>query len=112
MKMRWKESGNQKQSEKEKDEGYLPSYFFEEKERRGVRTSASAVCEVPIAIGRVVCSQQNEIKNPEMGLHFNGIKPPRHFVPPLLSLRAGGEMTPPELAKLQNENENGNENEY
>jgi hypothetical protein len=40
----------------------------------------------------VVCSQQNEIKNPEMGLHFNGIKPPRHFVPPLLSLRAGGEI--------------------
>jgi hypothetical protein len=24
----------------------------------------------------VVCSLQNEIKNPEMGLHFNGIKPP------------------------------------
>ena len=43
MKMKGKESGNQKQSEKEKDEGYLPSYFFEEKERRGVRTSASAV---------------------------------------------------------------------
>jgi hypothetical protein len=53
----------------------------------------------------VVCSQQNEIKNPEMGLHFNGIKPPRHFVPPLLSLRAGGEITPPELAEFQNENE-------
>jgi hypothetical protein len=60
----------------------------------------------------VVLSQQNEIKNPEMGLHFNGIKPPRHFVPPLLSLRAGGEMTPSELAKFQNENVKENENEY
>ena len=45
-----------------------------------------------MTIGRVVCSQQKEIKNREMGLHFNGIKPPRHFVPPLLSLRAGGEI--------------------
>jgi hypothetical protein len=27
---------------------HLPSYFFEEKERRGGQTSDSAVCEVPI----------------------------------------------------------------
>ena len=80
------------QKEDEKEDGHLPSYFYAEKERRGGQTSDSAVCEVPMTIGRVVCSQQNEIKNPEMGLHFNGIKPPRHFVPPLLSLRAGGEM--------------------
>ncbi|MEN9334113.1 MAG: hypothetical protein RLY35_1293 [Bacteroidota bacterium] len=36
-----------------------------------------------------------------MGFQFNGIKPPRHFVPPLLSLRAGGEMTPLELAQIR-----------
>ena len=54
-----------------------------------------------------------------MGLRFNGIKPPRHFVPPLLSLRAGGEIlgvlrfaATKALTKLQNENENGNENEF
>ncbi len=47
-----------------------------------------------------------------MGLHFDGIKPPRHFVPPLLSLRAGGEITPPELAEFQNEKEKQNENEF
>ena len=62
--------------------------------------------------GRSGLFPANEIKNPEMGLHFNGIKPPRHFVPPLLSLRAGGEMTPPELAEFQNENVKQNENEY
>jgi hypothetical protein len=60
----------------------------------------------------VVCSLQIEIKNPEMGLHSIGIKPPRHFVPPLLSLRAGGEITPPELAEFQNEKEKQNENEF
>jgi hypothetical protein len=65
------------QIENDKEDGQIPSYFFEEKERRDIRTSGSAVCEVPMTIGRVVCSQQNEIKNPEMGLHFNGIKPPR-----------------------------------
>jgi hypothetical protein len=40
---------------------YLPSYFFEEKERRGGQTSDRDVCEVPIAIGRVVCFE-NKMK--------------------------------------------------
>jgi hypothetical protein len=35
---------------------FLPSYFSVEKERRASQTSDSDVCEVPIAIGRVVCS--------------------------------------------------------
>jgi hypothetical protein len=43
MKMRGKESGNHKQSEKEKDEGYLPSYSSKARERRGGQTSDSAV---------------------------------------------------------------------
>ena len=52
------------------------------------------------------------MSRPEMGLHSIGIKPPRHFVPPLLSLRAGGEITPTELAEFQNEKEKQNENEF
>jgi hypothetical protein len=40
---RERERGRGKKSEKEKEDENLPSYFFEEKERRGVQTSASDV---------------------------------------------------------------------
>jgi hypothetical protein len=39
----------------------LPSYFFVEKERSGGQTSVSDVCEVPIAIGRVVYSVRLDV---------------------------------------------------
>ena len=58
---RERERGRGKKSEKENEDGNFPAYFFEEKERRGGQTSDSDVCEVPIAIARVVNSQQNEI---------------------------------------------------
>ena len=69
------------------------------------------------AIGRVVYSQQNEIKNPEMALHFIGIKPPRPDsagarpdTPPIPAGRRGNDAY--RAGKFQNENENGNENEF
>jgi hypothetical protein len=64
----------------------------------------------------VICSRQNEIKKTEMGLHFDGIKPPRPDsararldTPPVPAGRRGNVASG--ACEIQNENENVIENE-